>query len=381
MKKIFLIFFIIAGIVISSCKKDETKVELTQFIPGALLSPATNSEFVLLKANAEDTLMTFNWDAATYTFSNGDPATIAVNYTIEMDTTGNNFANFKTVYATNDLQYPMTVKAMNNFLIIKWEDLPNVLSTYDFRVRASLSESTSEDVFSDVITLNFTPYSTEVILSPIYLLGNATAAGWDNNLALEMTHIGEAGEYVIVATLSGAADTYIKFITSLGHWAPQWGTDATGTNEAGPLVYRPDESVADPLAIPAPATNGDYRILADTANLTYTITPVTGVLYLLGDATTAGWNNATPLEMTKVAPGIFEITTTLTAGGMKFLEVPGQWAPQWGTDATGTNSRGILIYRLDETVPDPTNIPSPGAGTYTITVNLATQTYTITAVK
>jgi hypothetical protein len=268
---------------------------------------------------------------------------------------------------------------MNSILLKRWNAKANELCTFDFRVRASLSEgTTTEDVFSGNITLSFIPYPTEIIVSPIYLLGDATSAGWTNTAAIPATHLVD-GKFAIVEHLLNSGG--FKFIANLGAWAPMWGTDATGTNTSGPLVYRETELVADPAVIPAPNVEGDYRIVADTFNLTYEVTPVTAVLYVLGDATTAGWTNTAPLEMTKVAPGIFEITTTLTAGGMKFLEVPGQWAPQWGTDATGTNSRGILIYRPDETVPDPTNVPSPGAGTYKITVNLATQTYTITAVK
>jgi starch-binding outer membrane protein SusE/F len=64
---------------------------------------------------------------------------------------------------------------------------------------------------------------------------------------------------------------------------------------------------------------------------------------------------------------------------MKFLEVSGQWAPQWGTDAEGTSSSGNLSYRPTESVPDPPNIPTPGAGTFTIRLDLVKLKYTITS--
>jgi hypothetical protein len=81
----------------------------------------------------------------------------------------------------------------------------------------------------------------------------------------------------------------------------------------------------------------------------------------------------------KESPGIFTLTTDLLAGNLKFLETNTGWAPQWGTDANGTANSGNLVYRPDESVADPASIPSPGAGTYTITLNLATMKYTITS--
>jgi len=99
----------------------------------------------------------------------------------------------------------------------------------------------------------------------------------------------------------------------------------------------------------------------------------------VGDATTAGWTLANGIPFVKDSLGYFTLTTTLTAGGMKFLETTAGWAPQWGTDANGTSNSGKLVYRPTESVTDPPNIPSPGAGTYTISINLATLEYQITA--
>jgi hypothetical protein len=75
---------------------------------------------------------------------------------------------------------------------------------------------------------------------------------------------------------------------------------------------------------------------------------------------------------------VYTITTTLTAGGgMKILEVSGQWAPQWGDDGTNT---GVLSYRPDEATTDPPNIPSPGDVTYRIDIDIDGLTYSITPV-
>ena len=64
---------------------------------------------------------------------------------------------------------------------------------------------------------------------------------------------------------------------------------------------------------------------------------------------------------------------------MKFLELSGAWAPQWGTDESGTAEEGNLVYRPDEATQDPPNIVAPSsAGNYLIELNLITKTYFIT---
>jgi starch-binding outer membrane protein SusE/F len=376
MKKLSFIFIALAGLFsLFSCKKDEDKVVLTNFTAAQITSPAPSTSFVLTKPNADSVLTVFTWSKSESTPNNlGDPT-----YSLEMDTAGNNFARPVVLVSDANTSFTLKVGSMNTTLLTKMNDMPDIAGNYEFRVRSSLSSATSsEDVFSEVITLTLTAYSIEVVAAPLYLLGDGTMVGWNNNAnpPLICKSTGEEGKYAIVAHL--LASKFIKFQATLGQWAPQWGTDATGTNESGPLVYRETEAVPDPPAIPSPAVEGDYRITADIKGLTYTVTPTSAQLFLVGDATTAGWVNTAGIPFVQDSVGYFSLTTTLTAGGMKFLEVSGQWAPQWGTDATGTNSGGPLIYRPTESVPDPTNIPSPGAGTFTIRIDLVKLGYTIT---
>ncbi|HNX86184.1 MAG TPA: SusF/SusE family outer membrane protein [Bacteroidales bacterium] len=375
MKKLTILILAIGLLSMYSCKKDD-KVELTGFTSATVTFPTQGSAFTLLEANKDELMCTFTWLASPYSPSNLVPPV----YTLEMDTAGHKFADPKVLTSSAGLTYPITVGAMNAIVLSKFEGQGGVAGTFEFRVKSQLSGTGSQATqISETLTLTITPYSTIVIVPPIYLLGDATTAGWDNTKALEMTHI-EGGKFAIVETLAGAGKG-LKFIADLGAWAPQWGTDATGTSELGPLVYRPTESVPDPAQIPSPAEVGDYYILADTALLTYEISATSAQLFLVGAATTAGWDNTKGIPFEKLSPGIFQLTTTLTTGGMKFLEVSGQWAPQWGTDATGSPNDGPLIYRPTESVPDPAEIPSPGAGTYTIKVNLITKSYKIQAGK
>lgn len=127
--------------------------------------------------------------------------------------------------------------------------------------------------------------------------------------------------------------------------------------------------------------NGNYYIEADTVNLTYKTYLTSGDLYLVGDASNAGWDNANGIQLTEESAHVFTLTTDLKAeGGLKFLEVSGAWAPQWGTNENGTATSGMLVYRPTEGDPDPSNIPAPSAaGSYKITVDMTTMMYTIEA--
>lgn len=135
--------------------------------------------------------------------------------------------------------------------------VPTEDGTYDFELKI--------DAVTETYTLTVNPAGQAV---EMYLLGDGSLAGWDNNLALPMS--GSNGEYTITTQLQGAGK-YIKFITTLGQWAPMYGTDANGTSTSGNLVYRATESDPDPASIPAPAEVGNYTISINTNTLTYTI--------------------------------------------------------------------------------------------------------------
>lgn len=127
------------------------------------------------------------------------------------------------------------------------------------------------ELFINAVTEEFTVTVNPAGAAPeLYLLGDGSLAGWDNTAALPLT--GTGGVYTITTELQGAGK-FIKFIVTLGQWAPQYGTDGNGTSTGGNLVYRPDENTPDPPAIPCPDAVGSYVISVNTNDLTYTIAP------------------------------------------------------------------------------------------------------------
>lgn len=379
MKRYIIIIAVLAGLgfLVSSCEKEvqDPKLIIEQTVRPGITTPANNAAFVLVKEEAANVMTTFEWSATQYNLTNLE----TTKYILQMDLAGNNFADPIDLVSTEGTSFGITVGTMNNTLLGVLELSAEEAHALEIRVRSFINQTTTySEVFSDVVSITVTPYDEAVFVKPIYLLGDATPAGWDNTLATPFEHIG-SGKFAGVAYINGTG-SYFKFISMLGAWAPQWGTDATGTAEGGPLVYRPDEQTADPPAMPAPTTAGDYYIMADTVNLVYETFLTSGNLFLVGDATPAGWDAGAAIAFTEGPDHVFTLTTSLTAGGMKFLEVQGAWAPQWGTNDKGTAKKGVLVYRPTESVPDPPSIPGPAtAGTYTITVDLTTMKYTIEA--
>jgi len=382
MKKLSLIFIAVIGLgIMFSCeKKEATPVyDPAQNTSATITEPAADAQFVLTEETADDIMTTFKWSAATFNLTDLE----AASYSLQIDLPDSNFVNAKELVSTTETMFAVTVSKMNSTLLSLGLEA-DVASSVELRIQSFLpSNKDVSEMTSSTLSLTITPYETIVETKVIYLLGSGTTVGWSNTDALPMTDLGEA-KYAIVEHLTPGADQFIKFISVLAQWAPQWGTDDTGTPEAGPLVYRPDEATPDPVAIPVGEEEGNYYIVADTINLTYETMLTSGELFLVGDATLAGWDNANGIPFTQDPENqtTFALTTDLTAGdglGMKLLEVSGEWAPQWGTNEDGTGEAGKLVYRPTESVPDPMVLPAPSqSGTYLIEVNLSTLTYTIT---
>lgn len=395
MKKLIIFLLLISGLLVwQSCKDDEPRpeaiIDMTEAIAPELIGPFQESHIVLIADTIDIYFPTFEWSSAVYNSNSLSD----VNYLFKMIYNDSSIIDSKVLESTKDLIVVYTLDEFNKTLKklglnVDEED------TVQFQVVSSITTSTeTDDLVSELLTLYLTPYKDSVSVIPvetldksIYLLGDATVAGWDNVLAIEMTQI-TPGRYVIVATLNQAGDWY-KFISVRGQWAPQWGTDGDGVFEGGNLVYRPTEDDPDPAAIPMGDVGGVYRIIADTNEtvLTYSteeyaiVDPFPSEMFLVGAATTAGWDNANGLAFTQDSVGYYSLVTELVAGGggMKILGLSGAWAPQWGTVSNANPEGDILIYRPTEDITDPSEIPAPESdGTYKISINLHVGIYQIT---
>lgn len=370
---IFILALLVSTGFFFACEPENLVVlDMEQTTGPQLLLPAGGTTITLSMAN-QAALVTFRWAASNYGENLAAPR-----YLLQMDRAGNNFANPRDLVLTSDTVFTITQAALNTRLLDMGIAV-GATAPMEFRVRSFITDvSPATYRFSPTLAVSIRTYDMVIIVKPIFMLGGGTTAGWDANAAVQMFHI-TGGRFAVVDRLT-PTQYAIKFISRRGAWEPQWGAGTGATAFSGPLVYRPTGADPDPPPIDTrdlPAV-GDYRVVADTLALTYTIERVTEELFLLGGATTVGWNNAAALPFTRVSPGLFRITAPLAASGeIKFIETLGQWQPQWGTNATGTPASGPL-FRNPPGPGDPGNIPTPAvAGTYTIEVNLSTMTYRI----
>jgi hypothetical protein len=381
MKKITFILFAILGIgLLFSCEKQDTEpvLDMSKTTPPSLTMPEANSAFVLMKAEA-DSMITFSWSSVSYNLTDLENT----KYTVQIDLADSNFIHAADLGSTTATMLSIKQSKLNNTLL-SLGATPESPVAVTVRVSSIINnQSKYTQTTSAVLPLSVTTYNTVVEAPPLYLIGDGSSVGW-NNAATDLPFVydDQAGVYKIVATL--LPNKFIKAIEIPGQWAPQWGTDASGTSVGGTLVYRPTEDVPDPAAIPTPAEEGDYMITFDLVNFVYTIevADVAQSMHIIGDATEAGWNNAAAIPMDKVSPGVFKLVANLSADateGFKFLVNQGAWAPMYGTVEGADFESGELVYRETEDDPDPKSIPPPSAsGQYIIKMNTITMTYTVT---
>ena len=137
--------------------------------------------------------------------------------------------------------------------------------------------------------------------------------------------------------------------------------------------------------IPSPTTTGLYKIMVDFLTGKYAVTEVPAgtipdSLYIIGDATAGGWANPVPLpsqKFTKINAYIFEITLPLI-GGKEYLILPknGDWGHKYSVDdntIASLKQGGTFKYDALKNFPGPEQ-----SGSYKITVNFLTETYTVT---
>jgi hypothetical protein len=108
--------------------------------------------------------------------------------------------------------------------------------------------------------------------------------------------------------------------------------------------------------------------------------PSSGNLFLVGSATSGGWNNPVPVpnqEFTQLSPTTYTITITLS-GGQEYLFLPvnGSWSHKYAVKdktVSGLSAGGDFGYDLSD------NFPGPVAnGTYKIDVDFQRGKFTVT---
>jgi len=353
MKKLSIFILVIGLFSLLSCKKDETKTILSSS-PGAPgLTIPGGTTMVLLKPNKADTLI-YTWSAVNYGVQ------VIPTYTLQMDLHNNNFSNPSSLGSVDLLKSLIVIIGDLNGKLVPLLDDPQVMQplAMDFRIMTVLKNKDGglldsiKPVYSAVIQQTITPYYAPIVYPMLAVPGSYQA--WnvtDSSTAIASVTFNNLYEGY---TWFPDANTEFKFAKFSWDADKNWGSNAGDgkLNAAGSNI-----KVTDP---------GYYKLNADLGGLTYGAVKTTWAV--IGDATPGGWNTDTPMTYDPTTK-VWTVTVQLTTGGIKF-RANGAWDINYGDSKT----IGSLIL-------NGTNIASPGAGSYTITLNLSNPVYKYKFVK
>lgn len=225
----------------------------------------------------------------------------------------------------------------------------------------------------------------------IYIIGNATDAGWTTNLNTlsasknrQKLVLQENGHYTWLGQLTageGDSDGRFRFITT-DKWWPSYTTVeqvAAYPIENGNFGIRFCETGPNPEAAFKITQTGIYSIDLDIDAMTMTIEPRYPQLYLLGDATDSGWDlgkwNHIPLETG-------ENNTATWTGNLKPGTFRLQLSKDWWPSVTTANSENPEL--TDGTFPikyvqdNGRSFAVTEEGNYTLTVDFIAMAMTVT---
>ena len=333
--------FLFASLVLMGCEKDEEKLILS--VGAAPVLSASSTNVVLTEENAGSNGLTMNWSAADFGFK------AAVEYTLQIDTAGDNFVRpYNIALENNTTSKSFTVQELNT-LMTRLKYTPEETHPVKMRIRAAVSEFV-DPVYSNVLTVNITPYNTYIEPTYIYVPGDYQ--GWDPGTAPSLISVEANNIYRGIISFTEPNSRMFKF-TAERSWALNYG----GGSAPGTLAENgPD------LSVPA---NDSYLLTVNLNDMTWTAAKHSwGVI---GSATANGWDADQNMRYIN-KDGVWKATLNLTAGEIKF-----RFNDAWEINYGGSN--GTLE-------PGGPNIPIASAGRYEITFKLdeeeGTASYTLT---
>ncbi|SDF60783.1 SusE domain-containing protein [Epilithonimonas hungarica] len=355
---IFKHFFLATGLFLGiiSCEDREIINIDTQSAP--ILMDLSTKKLELDSNFPSNPALTVTWNKGEYSV----PVEITYQLEISASESFENSKNLGPVVRSQNYSAFTTLEMNNAAKLIGL--VPDVAQKMYFRVSSYLGANKDLAQVSNVTNLTITPYLARPIYSyvDLYLIGNATAAGWDNlatnvNL-LPMLKTSNSSVYEFTGLFKAGG---FKMIKVKGSWDAQFGKGAAD----GQLST--DGGSGD-ISI---ATEGYYKLSVNTSDLTYTLVkidnPVTtyDAISLYGTAT-----DNVDIQLTK---STFDQhlwksaqAVSLKTGVVKF-RANNSWDVNWGTNSEyfGVGTSGGA------------DIPVSAEWTYNVYFNDSTGHYTL----
>jgi len=379
MRTILNLFLLTTGITffLSACDKAEPLPLYGSGTASVLSASSTN--IAPAAADSNNTALTLSW-----TYPNHATDSANIKYTIEIDTTGKNFAKPNTIIVQGKLSRAFIAKELNNILLARGYAF-NVPVEMDVRVISSYANN-NERISSNVIKIKMTPYKIPPKIAlptslKLFIVGDATAGGWNNPVPVPSQELVRLDETTWGGVFQLVGGKQYLLLPVNGDWSHKFSVannSLPGLSAGGDFGFDLSDN------FPGPAANGLYKIIVDFQQGKFSVTPYSGVLpnnlYIVGDATAGGWNNPVPTpsqQFTRLNSSVFEITLPLI-GGKQYLLLPvnGDWSHKFAVannTVPGLSSGGTFGYDLSDNFPGP-----PTSGTYKISVNFVTNKFVVT---
>ncbi|MFN3908857.1 MAG: SusE domain-containing protein [Flavobacterium sp.] len=333
-----------------SCEDEQELMFLTPPASFDIVTPDAGTALTLSPDLGTNPALTVTWKPADY----GTPT--AVNYIIEIAQTGTNFENLIEAGSTNNTNLTWTVLELNGAAIAAGLT-PFSQGGLDIRIKATVGTQGSQPLYSNVVTVLVTPFSTD--LPTLAVPGNHQ--GWsDVNNFETAPRIASSGfgqtDYEGFMRLDGE----FKFLApnSSGNFVwgnTDWGDDGSFS---GILAVENESNCIAPT--------GYYYVKANTNTLQYeTILTNWGIVGFATTGTAAGWDNSIPLTYNQTTKK-WQGTVALTAGEFKF-RANNAWTINLGAPA-------------DNMAFDGGNLSVDASGTYFVELDLSNPrkyTYTL----
>ncbi|MDP5100959.1 MAG: SusF/SusE family outer membrane protein [Nonlabens sp.] len=343
MKKISILFMtMIAALAITSCEDTNSEdINLNVNNTGELKLAIAGGTYVVTETNGGDLADVLSWNIAT------TDVPVQITYTVQMDSQGGDFSTPFVLGATGNTSLALSYDDLNEAAATGFSADAGVAGNYDVRVIAALADPAIAPVVSNVVTVTITPFELYPF-KDLYLVGNATAADWNNDNNNPALYRDAVNENVYHYSGRFLANEF-KLLSTPGFWQPQYGprNGAVGVN---------DGAGSDPATFVIPAT-GYYNFTVDVTGVTnasegsssFTLVAnpngATATTYtsmaIIGEATPNGWNDPdTNMVQSTFDPHQWSLrNVTLTTGEMK-IRANDDWSNSWGDNVSNYSGKG-----------------------------------------
>lgn len=349
MKKFsILLLAFVALLSFNACTQDDDIVFVAQPDPeGIQFSNSLQNTYVLPSGNPDNLAERFVWNEVDF------EAPTTITYELQ-GSADESFGDLMVIGTTGSNNLGVTIGQMRELAADAGLDndpeteAPNTGTIY-FKVRAFAGdgEGNALEEFSEPIAINVElPEAEEEGEAPkmeLYLVGDATAAGWDP--ANNNTPLFRDGEneniYYFQGRFAGGADVEgFKFLQTT-EWQPQWGlSNGELTNS--------DILGEDPNAFPV-EDDAYYSLMVNVDEMTYTweaidesSADVQTNIGIIGDSTPDGWDADTNMTQSEFNPHIWYIQGIELVDGFAKFRANDAWDINWGaeTPVSGQTTSG-----------------------------------------